>query len=1089
MNPAQAIQNEAIAASAGSGKTFQLAVRYIRLLANGIKPQRIIAMTFTNKAAGEILQKIIKILVDWIKDHERFRKDAAVFGLEHVNHEELVRMLRQLAMSVHLLNISTLDSFFFNIINSFPFEFGLSGRISLMSEEDPNLRQEIIREILWKYSGKEQRTQFLEDFKRASYGDDEKSLSSKMEDFVKNYHSCLLKVPDAHKWGEGNRIFKSLPITLDSKDLRLKLDEFSSQFGSLTEKQANALEEFEKLALRPDMPKAPLYLFNLLCEKMPPVDMDIEIQVQRKALFFSRHAVSLARELINHIIGYLIERNLDATKAIYRILSMYEEDYNRDIRENGLLSFQDITWLLSKGGEAGYTLSQSSDCIRENRLYIDYRLDSKFDHWLLDEFQDTSDEQWKVIENLIDELMQYQNGERSFFYVGDVKQSIYQWRSGNPRLFGQIREKYGIESRPLEKSYRSSAEVIYSVNKVFENLNKLDSIDQETIQRLDWQHHKHIKDSPGYVCVIEIPRFQNAEDGRIYKAKLMEKLLSDLNPFDAEKGRRLETAVLGRNNKFLRETVTYLRENYSSLAYELSLDGKIELCADMISAAAISMIRLAAHPGDRFSLEHLKMLRLSEHIKDKNFIANSGLAKLESEGNADCFCAYAQELIRNSGLSALTEIIAEALSAIPGKMHKTRLAALHKLAADESSQGVCDIDRFIMKAEEASIDSASAANTVQFMTIHKSKGLDFDIVILPDLKSSTGISKADVQGLQIHKDENFDPEWCFKMPKKDMAEKVPELAAFIEEKNKEYLYENLCLLYVALTRAKRAVYIFVEAEGKTKSESLYPTDIIRTTLEGESSLEALKWQKQIFSGISNEEGELKTDLLYSKGNPDWHKEQNIKIQTPIYEDHKELLQLSFHNILSRTTPSANEGGRVKGSHLFKAGSRARETGNAVHEILAMSDWIEQDRLEENLEKWLSGKGRKYSEECRQETASLYRKCFAQEEISKRFARPEKPMEVWREKAFDIIINKTWISGKFDRVEIERDSSGKISSLVITEYKTDKTDMSEESLELIKEKYSRQIDSYRKVVSRMLNYPEKQIKVEILLLRTSSLISF
>jgi ATP-dependent helicase/nuclease subunit A len=87
---------------------------------------------------------------------------------------------------------------------------------------------------------------------------------------------------------------------------------------------------------------------------------------------------------------------------------------------------------------------------QEARLYIDYRLDCKLDHWLLDEFQDTSDLQWEVLRNLADEILQDASGQRSFFYVGDVKQAIYGWRGGNARLFGKILEQYrGRSSRSL----------------------------------------------------------------------------------------------------------------------------------------------------------------------------------------------------------------------------------------------------------------------------------------------------------------------------------------------------------------------------------------------------------------------------------------------------------------------------------------------------------------------------------------------------------------------------------------------------------------------------------------------------------------
>ena len=73
---------------------------------------------------------------------------------------------------------------------------------------------------------------------------------------------------------------------------------------------------------------------------------------------------------------------------------------------------------------------------------MNFRLDSSYDHWLLDEFQDTSRLQWQALRDLVDEVIQSDSGQRSFFYVGDTKQAIYAWRGGDPRLFDEIADFY-----------------------------------------------------------------------------------------------------------------------------------------------------------------------------------------------------------------------------------------------------------------------------------------------------------------------------------------------------------------------------------------------------------------------------------------------------------------------------------------------------------------------------------------------------------------------------------------------------------------------------------------------------------------------
>ena len=153
-------------------------------------------------------------------------------------------------------------------------------------------------------------------------------------------------------------------------------------------------------------------------------------------------------------MGTELRAMLKRTQGICQILHQYEEFYDDMVRRRGKLTFTDAQYLLTAANEysSGSLLSRMPG--QESRLYIDYRLDCKLDHWLLDEFQDTSDLQWEVLRNLADEILQDSSGQRSFFYVGDVKQAIYGWRGGNARLFGKILQQYEgqIEQIPLDAS-------------------------------------------------------------------------------------------------------------------------------------------------------------------------------------------------------------------------------------------------------------------------------------------------------------------------------------------------------------------------------------------------------------------------------------------------------------------------------------------------------------------------------------------------------------------------------------------------------------------------------------------------------------
>ncbi len=149
-------------------------------------------------------------------------------------------------------------------------------------------------------------------------------------------------------------------------------------------------------------------------------------------------------------LGYAILRaevvsRLDRTRALHALLGQFEEAYHQGVRDAGRLTFLDVTGLLAAAGNGTWG---GRSLQRIDRRAIDYRLDATYDHWLLDEFQDTSRLQWNALRDLVDEVLQSESGRRSFFYVGDTKQAIYGWRGGDPRLFTEIADFHNSADEP-----------------------------------------------------------------------------------------------------------------------------------------------------------------------------------------------------------------------------------------------------------------------------------------------------------------------------------------------------------------------------------------------------------------------------------------------------------------------------------------------------------------------------------------------------------------------------------------------------------------------------------------------------------------
>ena len=160
--------NLAIMASAGTGKTYRLAMRYITLLKLGVDPVEIVAMTFTNKAAGEIFDKIIQEILAMIASPEKLRTAVEADNLpEDTTREDLLVILRNILCAPKKLQISTLDSFFLNIVRAFPFECGIAGEITMLPESDNEQRVKALLRLI-RYSDDTQRKILLELIKLSS---------------------------------------------------------------------------------------------------------------------------------------------------------------------------------------------------------------------------------------------------------------------------------------------------------------------------------------------------------------------------------------------------------------------------------------------------------------------------------------------------------------------------------------------------------------------------------------------------------------------------------------------------------------------------------------------------------------------------------------------------------------------------------------------------------------------------------------------------------------------------------------------------------------------------------------------------------
>jgi len=495
----------------------------------------------------------------------------------------------------------------------------------------------------------------------------------------------------------------------------------------------------------------------------------------------------------------------------------------------------------------------------------------------------------------------------------------------------------------------------------------------------------------------------------------------------------------------------------------VTCNSDIIIAKDPMVAAFLSLIKLAAHPQDLFARNHLIMTPLKDIVQNNsnlsidllNDIYNRGY-KYVVEKWMHCFMMPSDNFqdFRNF----------------------TNIRNLLDAAEQFDSLNLSAPSDFIDFISEYKIKPSANDGNVQIMTIHASKGLGFDLVFLPELDGKSGVNITKTDGLQIKKDAKLRPEWAFMMPNKNIAEALPGLSDYIKEKSEDQTYENLCVLYVAMTRAAKALYMIIDKCAiDKKSKSVHESDILLETLKN-STVEDIS-----ILGVADAE------LLYSEGDGNWFAkfaESEKRSEVPALDQGSTplpLLNIEFSDNLKKITPSGNEPYITYAENLFSgASSNAMEFGSAVHEIFEFLTWSDTDSVDLIISQWQ--KHTSFSQSVQEPTIDLFKASLNVGEIYNALKKPNNQATLWREKDFSIIINNRWINGSFDRVVIERDSIGNILQATVIDYKTDKA---ENEIE-IKEKsqiYAHQLNVYSEVLQAILKIDQSKIKTKLLFIRS------
>jgi len=1029
-----------IRASAGTGKTYQLSTRYIaQLLAT--TPDRIIATTFTRKAAGEILERILLRLADAALDDRQHSALANAVGRPKLPRHASLDLLTGLVRHLHRVRVSTLDSFFSRIAGSFALELGLPAGWRLLDEiEDDQLRARAIELVL----GEGDRHDLVQLMNLLAKGDAYRSVTGLVRDTVDELYAVFQETT-AHAWRPIDG-----PQPLGDEALREAIDALRAVSLPADKRWTKARDSEVEFAEQRDWE-------GFVSKGIAAKILDNEVKYQGKPITDGLRQIY--SRLLQHAGAIECKVLSGQLQAAHDLLSRFDKVYRRLKQQAGGLTFDDVARRLSV--EFG---QQQPDGLA-------FRLDASLEHLLLDEFQDTSLVQWNVLEPLAKGVAA--GDDSTFFCVGDVKQAIYGWRGGVAEIFDTVTSRLpGISEEQLDESFRSSAPVIDTVNEVFRPRTEFELLPDHEACFVQWvngfpRHSTNRTSSPGYACLVAGPDAGPGETPKeaVYRgaAAFLQDLLPKLPP-------QATIGVLARTNTAVGQIVHELRQ----AKLPASEEGGNPLTDSAAVQLVLSGMQLADHPGDSIALFHLKHSSLGPVLD------------LAPEATADAALAASETIrrqLQSRGYGRVVSDWAAALAPDCNAREQDRLRQLTALADDYEPIATLRPSDFARYVEARKVEDPRTAR-IRVMTVHKAKGLEFDVVLLPQLdekliKPPTFVAYRE-QGAEAA------VRICRYRNKSIQRLLPPEIRDAFRQTADRAIREALCVFYVALTRAAQALYMFVPSAAN-------PT--------------------QTFAGILRQSlapGKPSTAnaFLYECGDRDWH--QNVPQQPLASED----AATEPHQIPA--PPLAGQRARGRESRapsqlksqrtlsisdvLRTADSRALDRGHLLHAWFESLQWIDTaEPADADLHRIATrlGCAEDLVTRCVPEFRELLRADGLRNLLSrdayqagarKLFAPglcdgDDVEINVETERRFDVLLDDVLMSGSIDRLVLFH-QGGRVVAADILDFKSDAVfgDAKAATRRLV-DLYSAQLDSYARAVSQIYDLPRDAIATRLVLLST------
>ena len=970
-------------ASAGSGKTFTLAVEYISLLVKDPENyQHILAVTFTNKATQEMKMRILSQLygiANSLQSSQQYFNKVK----EKTNMPDAVirnNARAALTLLIHRYNnfrILTIDAFFQQVLRNLAHELGQTAnlRVDLNNEE---ITEKAVDQMIESLEKGQPVLQWISTYINNSIEDDNGwNIIGKIKTFGTNIFKDFYK---AHEANLKEQLSNSDDFKVYETTLRKRRNDIRKTFNS---KVKSILNEIKNANL--DIPsnyRSGLYKYLTDSAIAPLTNKPLKAGVLKAnespqnwtsskcAKADKQQIQTLAAEVLSVQLSELIAYNNDNWNEFQSIQLTLSH-----LSELRLLhAIADAVDNLTKDTNR-FMLSNTQALLKEliadsDTPFIFERIGARLKHVMIDEFQDTSTIQWQNFQVLLANCMAQELSQN--LIVGDIKQSVYRWRQGDWGILNNIEKSFAhqkIRLETLDYNYRSEKRIIDFNNAFWEQCvaNTAKEVAQDDAEKAkivqkayeDVAQKTHKTTENGFVKISLYP-------SKVMKDAVLEELIETIKElFNNGYGGKNQSkiAILVRSKSNIQDIVNALLQSFGNEINIVS-DEAFRLDASLSVNIIVSAMHLLTHPDDVLTRGKLVKLYNQEVLK-KPLTDTDLLVSINESNNIDTKnidkkerrkLATEQQMAKlNSQLPPEYVANRELLLGLPivdlvDKLfmlfgldqlegQSSYICTLYDTLNDFLKDHTADIDDFINEWENSLSSKTIQSDEIEgirIMTIHKSKGLEFDNVIIPFCNWEM---------------EKKGTLWCETKNKPAPYNKLPLLpidfsrdkligTVFEDDYKEEHfqnIVDNLNLLYVAFTRASRNLFVFGLRQGKTTLDNIakgtppgnrsYAIELALRQVSEQLQGSSLSFPDDIGSEIHFEYGTLA---------PETHEKEHAVADNPfLIKPDKHIVSIATYPQAATFKQSNKSIEFVKGEDVDPSDrTRYIKIGNVLHQLFS-----------------------------------------------------------------------------------------------------------------------------------------------------------